>query len=402
VTATTTAGIRWPDLPPRHQNGELDNLADALRSNVLWYLRADGWASKLVARARQCFGAQHIVTTNSGTTAIQTALAAVGVGPGDEVVVSPITDMGSVIGILALNAVPVFADVDPHHYNVTAASIEAVLTPRTRAVEVVHLAGSPADMDPILDLCRRRGVTVVEDAAQSLGARYRGRHVGTLGHAGCLSFNQTKHLSCGDGGLVLTDDRDLYVRAHNLADKYYDRLGQGVRLQELGMNFRMSELQAAVAYAQLNRIDALVQRRHALGERLTAGLAALPGILPHGVVPGGYCSYWFYMLRVEEAAFGLSRDDLVRRLVEHGIPAGGAYLPRPLYREPLFVHKRFFPGGIWPAELIHGQRYDYTAVHCPQAERVLQTGIRVPIHEGCQDEHVDHLLHVLRQLAAGR
>jgi dTDP-4-amino-4,6-dideoxygalactose transaminase len=389
---------RWPHLPPRYQGHEQANLTEALQSNVLWYLRKGGWASQLAAKAQQMLGARHVATTSSGSAAIHTALAAAGVGPGDEVITSPVTDMGSVLGILWQNAVPVFADLDEQTYNMTAATIEAAITPRTRAVEIVHLAGGPCDLDPILDLCQRRGIVVIEDCAQAWGCRYRDRHVGTFGALGCFSFNDSKHLSCGDGGLVLTNDEALYRRAHNLADKFYDRLGTGDRLHALGINYRMSELQAAVGHAQLDQLDAIARARHELGDYLTQGLLPIKGIHPHHVLPQGYCSYWFYMLRVDEAALGLSRDEVVKRLQSAGVPAGTGYLPRPLYAEPLFQTKRFFPGNVWPAELVHGQRYDYTQVRCPGAERILRTAIRLPIYQGLDRSHMDEVLHVLRGL----
>lgn len=388
----------WPDMPPRYQGDELTNLAEALQSNQLWYLRKDGWASRLVRKAQQHFDSAWVATTSSGSAAIHTALAAVGVGPGDEVITSPITDMGSVLGILWQNAVPVFADLDPHTYNLTAATIEAAITPRTRAVEVVHLAGGPCDLEPIIEVCRRHRIALIEDCAQAFGCRYRGRHVGTFGDMGCLSFNDSKHLSCGDGGLVLTQDESLYRRAHNIADKFYDRLDSGNRLHELGINYRMSELQAAVAHAQLDQLDAIVEARHALGNAFTETLRSIPGIQTHHVIEHGYCSYWFYMLRVDEREFGLSRDHVVNCLNQEGIPATAGYLPRPIYDEPLFQHKSFFPGGIWPAELVHGQCYDYTTIRCPVAEQILNTAIRLPTYQGMQMSHVDHVAETFRRM----
>src|SRR5690606_3596516 len=301
----------------------------------------------------------------------------------------PITDMGSLIGVLYQNAIPVFADVDPRTYNITAETIEAVITPRTQAVIVVHLAGAPCDMEPLVQLCRARGIKLIEDCAQAFGCRYRERHVGTFGDIGCFSFNEFKHLSTRDGGVAITNDEKLYAACHNFADKCYDRLGKGNRLSTLCPNYRMTELQGAVALAQFDRLASIVERRRELGDRLNQALADIPGILPPVIVPGGASSDWFYMFRIDERVTCMWRDEVAKRLTAEGIPAGAGYIPRPIYKEPVFQNRSFFPGGIWPAQHLAGREYDYRAVRCPHAETVLNTAIRLPLHEGFEQRDVD-------------
>lgn len=391
----------FPPLPPRFGDADLANLQLALQSNHLSYLRAGGFVEQAMRKAERLLNAPHAVATSSGTAALHVAVAAVGVQPGDEVITSPITDMGSAIAILYQNAIPVFADVDPQTYNLTPESVAAAITPRTRAVMVIHLMGNPVDMDGIRAVCQPRGIRIIEDCAQAAGATWKNKPVGTIGDIGAYSFNDFKHLSCGDGGMVVTNDRALYERAHNFADKYYDRLRLGVRLQRLGPNYRMSELQGAVLLNQFDKLESIAATRKKLGDRFTAGITGLPGILPHRVLDGASCSYWFHMFRIDETVVGMSREAFSVRLKEQGIPAGAGYIARPLHREPVFVNKNFFEGGVWPAERIAGQTYDYDRTLCPTAEQVLKSSIRLPLHEGMTEREIDDMVAAIRLVARG-
>jgi dTDP-4-amino-4,6-dideoxygalactose transaminase len=205
------------------------------------------------------------------------ALAALGVGPGDEVITSPITDMGSVIRILYQNAVPVFADLDPNTYNMTPESIEAKITPRTKAIVVVHLAGNAAEIDRIVEVAHRHGVYVIEDCAQSYCCKYKGKYAGTWGDIGCFSLNDFKHISAGDGGMILTDNEDLYYKALMFADKNYNRLGESVvkKIHQLAPNYRMNELTAAVGLAQLDKVEDICRKRNAFPTHLIRGIRTL-------------------------------------------------------------------------------------------------------------------------------
>ena len=235
---------------------ELAYLEEALDQNTLFY-----WFGKMTKRLctkfADMYGAKYCVATSSGTSAIHVALGACGVGPGDEVITAPITDMGSVIGILFQNAIPVFADVDPNTYNMTAESIEAKITDRTKAIVVVHLAGNPAEMDKIMEVANKHGIYVIEDCAQAYCCSYKGKLAGTFGHIGCFSLNDFKHISAGDGGMVIMNDEKLYHAAHMFTDKCYDRIGTDVKknVPYLAPNYRMSELVGAVGLAQVEKVD---------------------------------------------------------------------------------------------------------------------------------------------------
>jgi len=377
----------------------MEFLKGALDSNSLFYMRAGGYVSRMLEKARETFGGKYAVATSSGTAAVHVAVGAAEIAPASEVITSPITDMGTLIGVLYQNAIPVFADVDPRTYNLSAQTVEAAITSRTKAVIAVHLAGSPCDIEAIAALCKARGITLIEDNAQAFGATVNGCHVGNFGDIACFSFNEFKHLSSGDGGIMMTSNESLYQRAHNFADKCYDRLGNGNRLTTLCPNYRMSELQGAVALAQLDRLADIVQRRRVLGDWLTGAISDIDGVLPPRVHPGAASSYWFYMIRIDEHILGVTRDEFAKRLNEQGIPAAAGYIARPLYEEPVFQNRNFFPGGVWPAEQFSGRSYDYRQTRCPNADLVLKTSIRLTLHEGFSQGDVEDYARAIRKVA---
>lgn len=388
-----------PGIGPRYTGRELEYLKEALTRNNLFYNQAEGLVSRMLARAKKELGAPFAVPASSGTASLHVAVAGLAIPAGHEIITSPITDMGTAIAILYQNCIPTFAEVDPRSFNLTAKSIEAAITDRTRAVLLVHLAGTPADLDEIVALCKRRNLKLIEDCAQSWGATYKGKAVGNFGDAGCYSLNDYKHLSCGDGGFIITHDEAAYRLMHNCADKFYDRLAQGNRLAGLGANYRMTELQGAVALAQFDKLASIVQTRRTHGDRLSAMLGEIPGILPPLVPAGGQSSYWFYMFRVDEQALGLSRDEFVKRVQAEGIPASAGYLPKPLCHEPVFLNKNFFAGGVWPAEVVSGKKYDYAKVKLPVTEKVLATAVRFPLHEGLAAGDIDDMAAAVRKVA---
>ncbi len=389
-----------PALPPYYGEAERANVLAALDQGNLSYLHPDGFVKKACRRVAQMVGVKHGIATSSGTAALHVAVGAAGVEAGAEIILPPITDMGTAIAILYQNAIPVFADVDPHSYNLTPESVLAAITDRTQAVIAVHLAGNPCAVDQLRDLCDARNITLIEDAAQAWGAKLHGKPVGSFGHIGCFSLNQFKHISCGDGGLIVTDDDHLAARCRNFSDKFYDRDNTGVRLTELAPNYRMTELQGAVALAQLDNVNAIAERRQMLGQLLTQQLQELPGVIVPDVQPSAFCSFWFYMFRINPQELDCRCEDMVERINELGILVHKGYIPRPLYCEPLFQNKRFFPGGVWPAELVSGRQYDYTEVHCAAAEQVLDTAIKLPLHQGMTESDVNDIAqaigHVVR------
>lgn len=389
----------FPDLPQRFDFDDLQGVMNVLGKNKLWYWQRGGTVSQLRDDLRKRYPPYFATTTSSGTASLHVAVAAAQVPPGTEVITSPITDAGTVIAILYQNAIPVFADVDPLTSNITAESIAAVITDRTRAVIVVHLTGCPAEMGPIVELCKRKNLVLIEDCAQALGATYGGRPVGTLGDFGCYSLNDQKHITCGEGGFVLMNTEERFYLCHNYADKYYDRHRRGVRFEGLGPNYRMSEIDGALGLAQFNYLDSVVSRRRRVGDHLTERITGIPGIVPPGKPVGAEASYFFYMFRIDPAPLRITRDEFITKLGEEGIPALGGYTPWPLYKAPMFAKKSFFPGGIWPAEVVSGRTYDYRSIKLPQAELALSTAITLDIHEGFSIEDIEDCATAIRKVA---
>lgn len=383
---------------------EKKQLGEAIDQNTLFYWYGHKVKDFTQKFARMC-GVPYCAAVSSGTAAIHTALSAVGVTAGDEVITTPITDMGSVIGIFYQNAIPVFADVDPHTYNLDPKSVEEKITPQTKAIEVVHLAGNAADIGAILKIAAKHGIKVVEDCAQAYGCTVDGKPVGTFGDAGCYSLNDFKHLSAGDGGMVITKDEDVYRRAFRFADKNYDRLakdnGAMRRVEYLAPNYRMTELQGAVAVSQLDRLERIVSARRSYGDRITEGIGGLPGIDPPAVRKNVRSSYWFYMFRVDEKEAGVSRDDFSRALAAEGIPNQPGYIPTCIYDYDLFRNKNVFPGSDLPFSI----RHDPDSIHygkglCPVAEKVLETAIRFNMSEFYTPQDIDDIIRAIRKVSA--
>jgi len=347
------------------------------------------------------YGAKHCVAASSGTAAIHVALGALGVGPGDEVITSPITDMGSVIGILYQNAIPVFADLDPYSFNMDPKSIEAKITDKTKAIIVVHLAGNAAEIDEIVRIAKKHNVYVIEDCAQTYCCRYKGKYVGTYGDIGCFSLNDFKHISAGDGGMIITDNEELYKKALLFADKNFNRLGKDVmkNVPYLAPNYRINELTSAVALAQLDKVEDICKRRNAFGEKLSAALRNIPGIKPMKVLDDCECSYWFYMFRVDEKELGTDRADFVKALVAEGIKATAGYIPSCVYQYDMFKNRTVYSGETnYPFDGTHGRNIEYKDGDCPIAEEILATCVKLPVNEFFTNEDLEETIKAVHKV----
>lgn len=344
-------------------------------------------------------GMKHGVMVTSGTAAIHVALGAVNLNPGDEVITSPITDMGTIYPILAQNAVPIFADLDPDTLCMDPVDVERRITSRTRVILPVHLAGNACNMDGILRVAERHGLYVVEDCAQSFNAKFKGRKVGTMGHLGCFSLNQYKHISCGDGGVTVTNDDRLAERAVLFSDKAWPRQGDRRDHLFLAPNYRVTELQAAVALAQLKKLDRITNTRRDMGNLLTSLIADAPGVRVPKVYPGGECTYWFYWFRVDAAV----RDEFARALTAEGLPASAGYTPKPVYlydvlREKKTYGNSHFPFGYAPFR-DPANEIEYKEGLCPVTEQVLKEMIRIGLNEFWTEQHVHDAARAIQKVA---
>ena len=328
------------------------------------------------------FKAKRAISVNSATSGLYAAVGAAGVGPGDEVIVSPYTMMASATAALVFNAVPVFADIDPDTFCLSADTIRARLTPRTRAIIVVHIFGGPADMDPIMALARERDLTVIEDCAQIPFGAYRGRPVGTLGHMGVFSLNYHKHIHTGEGGLVVTNDDAFAERValiRNHAEAVVGAKGTTDLVNMVGFNFRLGEMEAAIGRRQLAKGPGLVKRRRELVAHLEKKIAGLPGLTPAPVNPADTHVYYVHPLLFDADKAGVPRDLFVRAVKaelaptvlreQHGPLIGAGYV-KPLYLHPMYQQKIAYgdKGCPFKCPLYKGEA-DYRPGLCPNAER---------------------------------
>ena len=332
----------WPSFSPE----EVEAVAATLASNRVNYWTGDR-CRQFETRFADWAGSKHAVALANGTVALDVALKALGIGTGDEVITTPRTFMASASCIVTAGATPVFADVDRESQNITAETIEAVMTPRTRAIICVHLGGMPCDMDPIMALAEARGLKVIEDCAQAHGARYKGRSVGSIGHVGAWSFCQDKIMTTGgEGGMVTTDDADLWSFMWSYKDHgksreaVYERPHPpGPRLvhDTFGTNWRMIEMQAAIGLIQLERMPEWTARRTAIASALAEvcrrhRVVRTPATPDHSV----HAWYRFYaFVRPEVLAEGWTRDGVIEAIVAAGVPCFHGSAPE-VYLERAF------------------------------------------------------------------
>ena len=271
---------------------------------------------------QKVYGMKYAIPTSSGSSAIHVALAACGIGAGDEIILSPLTDYGSVIGIFQLNAIPVFADVQPDGLLLDSASIAAAITPHTRAIMPVHNGGYAVDMPALMKLARKHKLLVIEDCAQSHLASIRGKYLGTFGHMGAWSTNESKHMKSGEGGFVLTNNRRLAETADLFSDKCYHRFPGAPKTPAFpALNVRLSDVNAALAAVQLKRLPKWIARRQAFGRAFEEGIEGLPGIGPQPQPRSAAPSYWSAMFSVDSQVLGVDSSELCEMVAAEGIPA---------------------------------------------------------------------------------
>lgn len=377
---------------------EAKELLEALEQNTLFY-HFGNKVKQFLDDFNQMYQVPYSVAASSGTAAIHVALGAAGVTVGDEVITSPITDQGTVIGILYQNAVPVFADLEPYSYNLDPRSIEARITPKTKAILVVHLAGNPCDMDPIMEIAKQYNLKVIEDCAQAYLTEYKGKLVGTIGDYGCFSTNDFKHISTGDGGIVTVNSglEEDYHRTHAFADKNYMRMGNDLNRtpSSLAPNYRMTELQGAVGIAQLKKLDWICSRRNQLGNALNEGLQDLKAITTMRVPADSKCTYWFYMFRLIEEELSCTREQFCEALSAEGITNRMGYIPDVVYMQPMFQNKQAYLGSHFPFDQ---SDVNYERGDCPNAEAILQTAVQVPLNEFYTDQDIEETIAAIRKV----
>ncbi len=337
-------------------------------------------------------GAKYCLATNSGTAALHMALAAAGVGPGDEVITTAYSFVATAMAVLQHNAIPVFVDIEPTTCGIDPAKIEAAITSRTKAILPVHIHGTPCDLQPIRDIAARHKIILIEDAAQAHGAEYRGHKAGSMGAIGCFSTQSSKTLACGEGGLLVTSDEEVWSRASRMrtfgedlrpsdevtyqphrpldGTRAYDSLG-------MGWMYRTSEMSAALAHSQLRRLDGLVAQAQRNAEIISGSLRELPGLTPP-IVPSDRTSCFHkYRVRLDASKLGIDasptrvRDAVLGALVAEGVDAV-LWQTQPVPGQTLFRNKVGFGGGV-PWSL--GSQVSYDLAQYPETVRLLDSSI---------------------------
>lgn len=377
---------------------EIKLLEETIRSGSLNYV-----VGLKVKRFEESFahlyGVNSCVASSSGTAAIHIAVGCIELEPGDEVIVPPITDIGTVIGVLYQNAVPIFADVDYRTFTLDPKDVEKRISERTRAIIPVHLLGNACDMDSIMKIAKKHNLFVIEDCAQAYFTEYGGKKVGTFGHFGCFSLQQSKHISCGDGGLTITNDRELGRKAKLFSDKGWERPDYCNWLF-LAPNYRMTELQAAVGLAQLNKLKVSVNKRISTGQLLIELLEKVQGIMLPSILPNVKHTFWQFGFLLDKSIISVSVKEFGEALAAEGIPCLPGYTKLPMYLYPIFIYKNTYGKSCFPFNSPYvRQEIKYEVGLCPSAERVINDIIVVPWTERYQEQDIHDIGRAIQKVA---
>ncbi len=353
---------------------------------------------KFVARLEREFAARynmaHAHACSSGSAAVHCAVAAINPNPGDEIITTPITDMGALTAILYQGAIPVFCDVDPDSYNVTAKTIERRITSRTKAIIVTHLFGVPCEMDAIMELSKARGIPVIEDCAQAFDATYKGKVVGTMGKIACYSFQQGKHMTTGEGGMVTTNDPDLARRMFLFINKAWGYGDKNPDHYFLAPNYRISEVIGAVALAQFAKLSGVVARRRASAAKFTEKISGIPGITPQKRPADSNPVFWRYCVNIDESKTGVGLTEIAARMKAAGIFTAPRYIGKPAFECQIFRDKVTFGSSSWPytdSSRAGLPPVDYNRDNFPGSIKALSQVLVIPWNEFYTDEHVEYI-----------
>ncbi len=316
-----------------------------------------------------CMGRKHAISVSNGTAALDAAVETLGIGPGDEVIMPSFTIISCVMQIVRNGAKPVLIDADPRTWNMDVQAIEQKITPRTKAIMVVHIYGLPVDMDPLLELARKHNLKVIEDAAQMHGQTYKGKACGSFGDVSTFSFYPNKHITTGEGGMIVTDSDHLAEHCRSLRNLCFKAERRFVH-DRLGWNLRMTSLQAALGVAQLERLDEFIARKRRMGRMYQELLGGLKGVqLPLPSTDYADNIYWVFGLVLDEE-LGMTGADAMKRLAGEGVGTRPFFYP--MHQQPI-LHKM---GAIAPSD------------HCPVSEGLYQRGFYIPSGMALTEEQI--------------
>lgn len=359
---------------------EIKELTEVIESGNMGFISGTK-GKKLQEKFRGKYEMDVAICVSSGTAALHTAMNFLGLGANDEVLVPAVTDIGTILGVMLQNAVPVFVDVDPVTQNMDPDDIERHITPRTKAVIPVHLFGFPCDMDRIMPIARKHNLYVVEDCAQAIFTRYKGKLVGTFGDLACISFQQSKHMTTGDGGVVMTKKDSMcgrkLIHCHDKAwprEKYRDHLF-------LAPNYHFTDLQAAVGIAQFDKLDMMIEGRRRSALHLSALLADQAGVYPQGDSKDGFHTFFNYDLPIDPEAFRVDNRALAKALAAEGVPCYPSYIPQPIYMYDVVA-----------------KTYPVTLEMCPNAARACYSMLYIPWTEKTTVKHAEDVDQAIKKV----
>lgn len=356
---------------------ELAYTSEAIRSG--WISSLGRYVTDFEARFSEYCGVHYGIGVSNGTAALHVALASLGVGPGDEVIIPTLTHVACANMVKLTGAKPLLADSEWNTWGVSRSSLEIKITPRTKAIMVVHLYGHPVDMSPILEIAERRSLAVIEDAAEAHGAEYRDRKAGGLGTLGCFSFYANKIITTGEGGMVVTDDPELALRCRKLRDQAYENERRFWHT-EMGYNYRLTNVQAAIGVAQLERIEEFIETRRRNARLFNQLLQGVPGVSLPPEADWARNVYWMYSIVIGEA-FGMTRDALMDYLRAYNIESRPFFYP--VHLQPLY-------------------RSHYEGERFPVAEMLSERGLNLPSGNELTEKQVHYIAGVIRSAAKGK
>jgi perosamine synthetase len=368
---------------------EQQEVLKVMKSQMLTLLHGEV-VGKFEEEFARYIGVKHAIAVNTGTAALHIAIAALNIGPGDEVIVPPFTFIASASSILHNNAIPIFADIDDKSYTLDPNSVREKINEKTKAIIPVHLAGIGADMSAIMDIASDSGIHVIEDAAQSIGTRCYNKYVGSIGHIGCFSFYPSKNMTTGEGGMITTNDDELakqcrLLRHHGEPEWYvYNRLGY---------NYRMTEIQGAIGRVQLRKIENFINIRNKNAKYLSEATASLKGINPP-FVPD-YCdpafNYWIGRLNTD--MLGITKTQFLEQF-----PRSKVLYPKPLYKTKLFQEKIAYSKGCPWSCPFYNKEINYNDIYLPVVEKVTQEIFALDIHPQISKESLDESLEIMKKI----
>jgi perosamine synthetase len=376
---------------------EIEMVSQAINSGTLTSTKGQ-FVKALEQKYAEMIGVKYAYACASGSAAVHVAVAAIDPEPGDEIITTSITDMGALTPILYQGAIPRFADVDPYTWNVTAETIEKCLSDRTKAIIVTHLFGNPCDMTAIMALANSRGIPVIEDSAQAFLAQHDGKYTGAMGTIGCFSLQQGKHITTGEGGIVTTNDEALARRMFLYINKAFGYGDPNPDHYFIALNYRMNELQGAVALAQMQKLEDIVARRQATAAALTEKLQGLPGLLTPTIDARNSHVFWKYCLCVDAGAIAGGAVGLAKKLKEEkGIFSAPRYIQKPAFQCEIFEKQRTFGNSRFPFTLATEEALDYGRDRFPGTFDGLEHVLVLPWNEAYTEVHVDYIADAIYQ-----